>query len=104
MDEKTVLEKIRRYTLWAVLGSSALLLLISILKTWGIVHSTPTIADMMIDPYSSLGGYGFDGPSAVGRFESTLGVILSISFLTLVTVFVSSWVKKADADVAASKK
>ncbi len=85
LTEFTLLERIRKYTLWAVLGSAGITLLISLLRTWDVIS------------------YGFD-VTAWDRIDSTFSLILGIGVVVLVSLLVASRVKKADAGAEPAAK
>ncbi|HEX7589816.1 MAG TPA: hypothetical protein VF362_02440 [Demequinaceae bacterium] len=105
MNEKKVLGSIRKYTLWAVLGSAALLLVLEILKAWDVVKTTSgggmaNLADaalsaLMGGSLDALGGLNFSAPTvnAWGHIEDTLGIIVGIGALVLLVLLVSSRTK-----------
>jgi hypothetical protein len=105
MNEKKVLDSIRKYTLWAVLGSAALLLVLEILKAWDVVKTTSgggmaNIGDALLGALmggslDARGGLDFSGPSVTvwGHIEETLGVIVMIGALVLLALLVSSKTK-----------
>jgi hypothetical protein len=118
MNEKKVLDSIRKYTLWAVLGSAALLLVLEILKAWDVIKTTSGggMMNLGADALSALMGGSLDGlgemmrysaPSANawGHIEETLGIIVMIGALVLLALLVSSRTKVGDvkdAKVAAA--
>ncbi len=105
MNEKKVLYSIRKYTLWAVLGSAALLLVLEILKAWDVVKTTSgggmanlgdaALSALMGGSLDALGGLNFSAPSvnAWGHIEDTLGIIVGIGALVLLALLVSSRTK-----------
>lgn len=124
MNEKKVLDSIRKYTLWGVLGSAALLLVLEILKAWDVVKTTSgggmaNIGDALLgalggdslEGLDGLGGLGAMmnfGPPEVnvwGHIEETLGIIVMVGVLVLLALLVSSRTKLGggkDAKVAAA--
>ena len=114
MNEKKVLDSIRKYTLWAVLGSAALLLVLEILKAWDVIKTTSgggtmklgadALSALMGGSLDSLSGLNFGAPSvnAWGHIEETLGIIVMIGALVLLALLVSSRTKvgKIDAEKA----
>ncbi len=106
MNEKKVLDSIRKYTLWAVLGSAALLLVLEILKAWDVVKTTSgggmrdfggaALSALMGGSLDGLGGLMNFGPPTVnawGHIEETLGIIVGIGALVLLALLVSSRTK-----------
>lgn len=101
MNEKAILKTIRRYTLWAVLGSAALLLVLEILKVWNLIEtvdsgSMPDLGDLamsaLIGGEMSIDALSFSPPSpnVWGHIEETLAIIVGIGALVLLTLLVSS--------------
>ena len=119
MNEKKVLDGIRKYTLWAVLGSAALLLVLELLKAWDVIKTTSDGASVSLgaDAQNALGsllggsldGLGqmmsFSAPSvnAWGHIEETLGIIVAIGALVLLALLVSSRTKLGKADDGVAK-
>jgi predicted membrane protein len=98
MKEKTILEKIRTYTLWAVLGSAALLLVLTILETWDVIETTKRapkqdLAEVMANALMG-GGPSFDfalpQANAWGQIQETLGIIVAIGAVVLLALLVSA--------------
>jgi hypothetical protein len=85
MSEKSLIPWIRRCSLWAILGSAPLLVIISVLNTWNVISTTEesSFGDMM-------SGSFFGEPNAWGKTQSSLGIILALSFVTLLAILVSS--------------
>ncbi len=79
MNEKTLLEKTRKYTLWAVLGAAAVALVLNLLKVWDLL------------------GDGHDGPTFWDRLDGTAGLVLVLGGGTLLALLVASRVKRDDA-------
>src|SRR5665648_495090 len=109
MNEKKVLDSIRKCTLWAVLGSAALLLVLEILKAWDVVKTTSgggmanlggdTLSALLGGSLDALGTMSLSAPSvtAWGHIEDTLGVIVGIGALVLLALLVSSRTKVGKA-------
>ena len=115
MNEKAVLETIRKYTLWAVLGSAALLLILTILEAWSVIETTsggsmPDLgaiaANALMGGELSLDALSFSAPSpnVWGHLEETLAIILGLGAVVLVALLVSSRTKFGKAKVAAKPK
>ncbi len=111
MKEKSLLEVIRRYTLWSVLGSAALLVILNILKAWDVISTTnggsPTdlltqaMGSAMFGDGSPLGMLGIAGPNAWGHLEDSLGIILGMGLLVLLAFLVSAKATLKTSDEAA---
>lgn len=109
MKQKTILENTRNYTLWAVLGSAGLLVILEILKAWDVIKTTSAgsiggleeaAAKVMSGGgLGALSGLSFAAPSvnAWGRIEDTLGAILALGIVVLVALLVSSRTTIAEA-------
>jgi hypothetical protein len=109
MNQKTILENTRNYTLWAVLGSAGLLVILEILKAWDVVKTTSAgslggleeaaTKAMAGGGLGALSGLTFAAPSvnAWGRIEDTLGAILALGIVVLVALLVSSRTTIAEA-------
>jgi hypothetical protein len=114
MNEKAVLETIRKYALWAVLGSAALLLILEILKAWEVIKTTTAgsidgleeaaMAAMAGGGLGALGALQFSPPSANawGHVEETLGIILALGLVMLLAILVSSRTKLGKGAKAAT--
>ena len=111
MNEKVVLETIRKYALWAVLGSAALLLILEILKVWNVIETTsgggmPDVGNLLTNALMggelSLDSLNFSAPepNVWGHIEGTLAIILGIGAGVLVALLVSSRTKLGKADDA----
>ena len=107
MKERTILEKIRSYTLWAVLGSATLLLILTILETWDVIETTkrasrPNFGEMAMNALLGGGGTSFDfalpKANAWGQIEHTLGIIVAIGVIVLLALLVSAKATLGKAD------
>jgi hypothetical protein len=85
---------IRRCSLWAILGSAPLLVIISLLDTWNVISTTE---ETSFDDL--LSGSIFGEPNAWGKIQSSLGIILALSFVTLLALLVSSRTKVGKGEV-----
>jgi hypothetical protein len=109
MNEKRVLDSIKKCTLWAVLGSAALLLVLEILKAWDVVKTTSgggmanlgdaALSALMGGSLDALGTMSSAAPTvtAWGHIEDTLGIIVGIGALVLLALLVSSKTKGGGA-------
>ena len=101
MNEKTILKTIRKYALWTVLGSAALLLILELLKVWNVIDtvdggSMPDLGDLAMNALMggemSLEALSFSPPSpnVWGHIEETLAVILGIGVVVMLALLVNS--------------
>jgi hypothetical protein len=102
MKQKTILENTRNYTLWAVLGSAGLLVILEILKAWDVITTTSAgsiggleeaaAKAMSGGGLGALSGLTFAAPSVNGwgHIEDTLGIILALGLAVLLALLVSS--------------
>lgn len=82
MNESTVLEETRKYTIWAVLGAAVGAVVIDRLEVWDLL--------------------GRDFPSGVtfwDRLNSTAMIVILLGGITLLALLVASRVKDTDAAV-----
>lgn len=127
MTESKLLENIRRWSLWAVLGSAAVLLVLALLVIWGAVslYTTPDFASILSD-YGAVGQMLGDAGDAVNdivpldsflpidaltpqptgwlRLILSFGTVLALSGTTLVALWIASWVKRPEAAAEPAKK
>jgi hypothetical protein len=101
MNDKAILGMIRKFALWAVLGSAALLLILEILKVWNLIETTsggemPDVGNLLTNALMggelSLDALSFSAPSpnAWGHIEGTLAIILGLGSVVLLALLVSS--------------
>lgn len=85
ITESKLLCRIRRCSLWTFLVSAFLFLVIQLLETWNAIETINT---------SSLRHYG--EPNGWGKILNSLGIIMTIGLLVLLTLLVAKYAKKPD--------
>jgi hypothetical protein len=99
MSEAKLLKKVRCYTLWAVIGSAVLLVILQILQSWGAIEFTSggslggTLEDMLGGalggPGDMLGGFAGD-PTVWGKIQDTLMAVFGFgTAIILILLFAS---------------
>ncbi|MBN2176272.1 MAG: hypothetical protein JW722_01270 [Demequinaceae bacterium] len=78
LTENGTFEKARRWSLVAAIGTIALLVVLTILESWGAIDYTSCEPDSW--------GYCYGDPNFWGKLEQTLTVIVGFAFAIIVMV------------------
>jgi hypothetical protein len=91
MKECTVIDQTRRVLLWTILGSAAGVLILQLLQIWEVLEVE----------YSFFGDYSTPWWQ---KLESSLGIVLMLSLVSLLAILVSRKAKHEAPTPAAAKK
>jgi len=111
MSEAKLLKRVRRCALWSVIGSAVLLVILSILETWGAIDFTQQSSLMGMNSQMDLGSLaGLIGePTVWGKLQASLMTILGFAIAVILAMLFASLIrdrknKKKDCDESAPMK
>jgi hypothetical protein len=95
MSEAKLLKRVRRYALWSVIDTAALLIILSILETWGAIDFIEEPSIMGRNNPMDLGGLaGLIGePTAWGKLQASLMTVLGFAVVVILAMLFASLIR-----------